>query len=572
MGGTNDAVDDSDLPVDGNECTGDVCTNGVATNPNEPSGTPCTVGGNFCNGAGLCVECTLGSQCTSGVCTNNVCQPALCTDGIQNGSETDIDCGGPSCAPCDIGDDCLIDADCVTNNCATTCQPVAVQSTTPASGATNVAVGSSITIEFTAAVNPTTLTLKTALDDGACTGTVQVSTDDFATCIPAAAPNPSMGGGNTLATIDPSPGLSFGSTYRVRVLSGVLDGTGAGVTPFTMGPGFTTQLDGLAGVVISRVYGAGGNSGAIFTNDFIELHNRSSVAVDLAGWSVQYASSGGSTWQVQALAGTIPAGGSYLVQEAGGANGSPLPTPDASGTISMAAAAGKVALVSNATALSGTCPSGGAIVDFVGYGAAASCFEGAAPTGDLSATQTGIRNGGGCVDAGDNALDFTVSASTTPPRNSASPPRFCGPVANETGGAEELDYCVLQFPLTTSAQTGTPVATIFGRVYELGMTEAAGANPAVLAELGFGPRSANPQHESGWTWAAAAYNAGFVDPNNDEYMFDLTAPAPGAYAYTFRFSIDGGLTWTYCDNNGAGANSSLLVFETPRLGLLTVTP
>ena len=43
------------------------------------------------------------------------------------------------------------------------------------------------------------------------------------------------------------------------------------------------------GVVISQVYGGGGNAGATYTNDFIELYNQTGTAVDLTGWSVQYA-------------------------------------------------------------------------------------------------------------------------------------------------------------------------------------------------------------------------------------------------------------------------------------------
>ena len=51
-----------------------------------------------------------------------------------------------------------------------------------------------------------------------------------------------------------------------------------------------------AGVVISQVYGGGGNSGAPLHNDFIELFNGGTDAQSLSGWSVQYASSGGGTW------------------------------------------------------------------------------------------------------------------------------------------------------------------------------------------------------------------------------------------------------------------------------------
>src|SRR6185369_2690163 len=107
-----------------------------------------------------------------------------------------------------------------------------------------------------------------------------------------------------------------------------------------------------ADVAISQVYGGGGNSGATFTNDFIELRNTSAAAVDLTGWSVQYGAAGGTTYQVTALSGSIPAGAHYLVQESAGAGGTtPLPTPDATGSIAMSGTAGKVALVTTATPL-----------------------------------------------------------------------------------------------------------------------------------------------------------------------------------------------------------------------------
>ena len=100
------------------------------------------------------------------------------------------------------------------------------------------------------------------------------------------------------------------------------------------------------GLVVSEVYGGGGNSGAPLRNDFIELHNTGSAAVDLTGWSVQYASSTGGSWQLTPISGTLAPGGYYLVQEGAGAGGaSPLPTPDATGSIAMSAANGKVALV-----------------------------------------------------------------------------------------------------------------------------------------------------------------------------------------------------------------------------------
>ena len=93
-------------------------------------------------------------------------------------------------------------------------------------------------------------------------------------------------------------------------------------------------------VVISQVYGGGGNAGATLRNDYIELFNRSASPVSLAGWSVQYASSAGSTWQVTNLSGTLAPGQYYLVQEAAGAAGVALPTPDLVDPTPIAMAAG----------------------------------------------------------------------------------------------------------------------------------------------------------------------------------------------------------------------------------------
>src|SRR5262249_19702175 len=111
-------------------------------------------------------------------------------------------------------------------------------------------------------------------------------------------------------------------------------------------------------VLISAVYGGGGNAGAPLQNDYIELYNRTNSPVSVTGWSVQYTSASGTTWQTTPLTGTIPANGYFLVQEApgtscaGGPCGSPPPTPDATGTIAMSLSSAKVALVGSTTALS----------------------------------------------------------------------------------------------------------------------------------------------------------------------------------------------------------------------------
>ncbi len=176
-----------------------------------------------------------------------------------------------------------------------------------------------------------------------------------------------------------------------------------------------------AEIVISQVYGGGGNSGATYRSDFIELHNNGDQPVNLDGWSVQYAATAGTSWQVTPLAGSIAPGAYYLVKQADGSGGSQdLPTPDATGTIAMAGANGKVALVQATAALSGSCPA--SRVDLVGYGSA-NCFEGSGATPALTNATAALRAGDGCTDSNDNAADFTTAAAA--PRNSASIPVAC---------------------------------------------------------------------------------------------------------------------------------------------------
>ncbi len=177
-------------------------------------------------------------------------------------------------------------------------------------------------------------------------------------------------------------------------------------------------------IVISQIYGGGGNSGATYTNDFIELFNRGTSAVSITGWSVQYASASGTTWQTTQLNGVLQPGQYYLVQEAAGAGGTtPLPTPDAVGSIAMSATSGKVAVVNTISPLSGSAPSDASIVDVVGYGTA-NFFEGSGAAPGLSNTTADARAANGCTDTDDNAADFTAGAPA--PRNTASPLSPCG--------------------------------------------------------------------------------------------------------------------------------------------------
>jgi predicted extracellular nuclease len=201
------------------------------------------------------------------------------------------------------------------------------------------------------------------------------------------------------------------------------------------------------GVVISQVYGGGGNSGATYKNDFIELLNTGDTAVTLNNWSVQYASSAGTTWQVTKLPAsvTLAAGQYYLVHESTGSGGTDALTPDATGTIAMSATAGKVALVSSTAALAGAKPADN-VVDFVGFGTAANYYEGSGPTAPPSNTLAVLRKNNGCLDSNDNSSDFVTGAAA--PRTTASDRVSCS-------GAPLPQPIVLACPGSVGIDVGT---------------------------------------------------------------------------------------------------------------------
>ncbi|HST63818.1 MAG TPA: lamin tail domain-containing protein, partial [Mycobacteriales bacterium] len=231
----------------------------------------------------------------------------------------------------------------------------------------------------------------------------------------------------------------------------------AGVIALAGAPASAASPD----VAISQVYGGGGNSGATFTNDFIELRNTSAAAVDLTGWSVQYAAAAGTSYQVTPLTGSIPAGAHYLVQEAAGAGGTtPLPAPDATGSIAMSGTAGKVALVTTATALTcgADCDTAAGVKDFIGYGTA-NDFETAAAPG-LSNTTADLRGDG--PDTDNNAADFAAGApdprntgATTPPPDPGVPGLRIHDIQGAAQVSPKVGVKVADVPGIVTARSGT---------------------------------------------------------------------------------------------------------------------
>ncbi|WOF24661.1 ExeM/NucH family extracellular endonuclease [Microbacterium betulae] len=189
-----------------------------------------------------------------------------------------------------------------------------------------------------------------------------------------------------------------------------------------------------AGVLINEVYGGGGNNGAAFSRDFVEIVNTTSDDASLDGWSVQYASATGSAWQVTPLGDiALPAGETLVVGQAYGAD-TTLPDvgADVSGSIALSATQGKVALVSSATALSGASgmASAATVVDYVGWGAA-SDFAGTAAAPTTSNAVSVARDADG-TNTADNGADFTTGAPTPEPLGGSTPPPTPEPTPTPT--------------------------------------------------------------------------------------------------------------------------------------------
>jgi uncharacterized protein len=202
-----------------------------------------------------------------------------------------------------------------------------------------------------------------------------------------------------------------------------------------------TALAASPGLVISQVYGAGGNANALIANDYVELFNRGTTDAALDGYSIQYTSAtgtgnfGANSGLLVALSGTVPAGRYYLVGlGSGGANGAPLPAAQAANTgLNMAAGAGKVALVDQTAGLGcngGSTPCNAAqlshIIDLVGYGTGASganFFEGAGQAPTISALLADFRGSQGCTDTDNNGADFSTGAPA--PRNIETAAHAC---------------------------------------------------------------------------------------------------------------------------------------------------
>jgi hypothetical protein len=280
-------------------------------------------------------------------------------------------------------------------------------------------------------------------------------------------------------------------------------------------------------LLISQVYGGGGNSGATYTHDFIEIFNSGSEAISLNGLSLQYASATGTnnfgtTNMLTALPDvSIQPRKYYLVQQVGNVAGpgDPLPPADfiAPYPIGLSANNGKVALAVGTDSLGcngGSTPCTPAqvarIIDLMGYGNA-NYFEGASAAPALNNTTAAFRNAGGCIDTNNNGADFMTN--TPAPRNSSLPTNNCGTYSAITfdGTINDAEW--------NRGLLGTASGTTFGVTWDVDFLyfgARGGSNPTSdFFVIGL---DIDPYEESNSGGTAPFCGASFPDENKPDYI------------------------------------------------------
>lgn len=369
---------------------------------------------------------------------------------------------------------------------------------------------------------------------------------------------------------------------------------GTGTSTFTVNPASFAIP-----VVISQIYGGGGNSSAPYQNDYVEIYNRDTRVINLANWSLQYASSSGTSWTVVPLSGNIQPAKYYLIKLAsGGSVGSVLPTADATSSgLNISAANGKIALLNTATAIPfGTSNPAGTIglQDFVGYGSANASETSPAPTGGN--TSSILRAGNGATDTDNNSADFSTGPPN--PRNSAfgsiaAPVISSSLTATGTAGAaftytiaasnSPTSYNATSLPANLTINTGTgvisgtPSAAGISNV-SISATNAGGTGSATLVLTVNAASSGAPVISSATTVSATINSVitGYqITASNTPTSFaasnlpsGLTINSSGLISGTPL--VSGTILTTISATNISGTGSAILTFNiSPAAGVST---
>jgi predicted extracellular nuclease len=298
---------------------------------------------------------------------------------------------------------------------------------------------------------------------------------------------------------------------------------------------------GSPSVVISQIYGAGGNSGAVFDSDFVELFNLGSQPVSLNGWSIQYVSSAGTSATVGTSYSlpnvTLQPGQYFMMKGATGTTCTSSSTPacptfaaDGTSAINLSGTTGKVFLVNTTTLLTGVTPTGASgastctvpntVVDYVGFGTSATCAEGGKYTAPNATAAQAIIRTNPCIDTDVNGTDF--SNGTPTPHSSATTFAPCSTSSSPTA------------PTLTAAVT--PASQTSGLAVLLTAVPKGGTSPAstgltVTADLSaLGGNATQPLNDTG--------SNGDATSGDGTYSYSFSIPSSqAANVYKLSFTV-----------------------------------
>jgi DNA/RNA endonuclease G (NUC1) len=244
-------------------------------------------------------------------------------------------------------------------------------------------------------------------------------------------------------------------------------------------------------------------AGATAFDEFVELHNTSSNAVDLNGYRVVYRSAAGASGDVAMVEWTtstvIPAGGYYLIATSAYDGSTPANITYNTAAVSMSGTGGGIAIRNGAI-------NTGIIIDSLGYGTATNPFIETAVTSAPAANSSQSRLNNACQDTDNNSSDF---ANTNPsaPRNSGSTPNTCA-----TGGTSILAGGA------ANPSTLVPGATTLLTVSVLPATTPPSTGIAVVGNLtDIGGSASQTFFDNGTN--------GDVTPGDNVFSFSATIPA-----------------------------------------------
>ena len=207
-----------------------------------------------------------------------------------------------------------------TDNTTTDTTAPTVSSISPTDNQGGVSISDNISVTFSVAMDNSSVTTNTS--NTTCSGSFQLSSDNFGGCVQMSS-SPSSSNSDKTFTVDPSDNLSRGTTYKTRVTTGVKDSAGNTLgSEYETSSGFTTwsgtqqlgtssgdtKTDGVTVDSSGNIYVTGYTSGGLDNNT-----NSGNTDIFL----VKYNSSGVKQWTKQLGTSTSDAGTGVTVDSSG---------------------------------------------------------------------------------------------------------------------------------------------------------------------------------------------------------------------------------------------------------------